>query len=49
MNSSLIGALVNPQKINIGCKKYRFRSTKDFSFTSFLKDLLKIKPMIINR
>jgi len=47
INSSVIGALVSPQNIRIGCKKYRLRSTKLLSFTSSLKLLLKTKPIII--
>lgn len=47
INSSFIGALVNPQKISIGCKKYKFKITKLLSFTSFLKIRLKVKPIRI--
>lgn len=49
MNSSFIGARVNPQKISIGCKKYKFSRTKLLSFTSSLNTFLKVNPMIIKR
>lgn len=49
INSSLIAALVKPQKISIGCKKYKFKRTKERSFTSSLKTRLNIKPTRINK
>jgi hypothetical protein len=45
----VIEALVSPQNIKSGCKKYKFSKTKLRSFTSFLKTLLKIKPIMINK
>ncbi len=47
ISSLFIGVLVKPQKIRIGCKKYKFNKTKVLSFTSSLKIFLKIKPTII--
>ena len=44
-----MGALVNPQNIKIGAKKYKFNITIVFSFTCSLKINLNKKPMIINR
>lgn len=49
INCSSKEVLVSPQKINIGCKKYRFNKTIVFSFTSFLNTLLKKNPMKIKR
>lgn len=48
-NSSLILALVKPQKISIGCKKYKFKRIKLLSFTSSLKLFLKTKPITISK
>jgi len=49
MKSKLIGARVSPQNINMGCKKYRFKSINVFWSSWFLKDFFEIKPRRIKK